>query len=290
MRIAHPDWLKLPARDYAPSARMAQVLGEHGVHTVCVHAGCPNTGECFARGTCTFMILGEICTRRCRFCGVDCGRPLPPDDDEPMRVMRAAARLGLTHVVVTSVTRDDLDDGGACHFAKTIQEVHRLRGVTVEVLVPDFGGEIALVHGVLEAEPEVFAHNVETVPRLYRRVRPGGVYQRSLDVIAAAAGGPSVSKSGLMLGLGETLQEIVEVLADLRSVGCEGVSIGQYLSPADSALAVVDYVSPSTFVALERMAYAMGFSFVTSGPLVRSSYHAKMPARATTTRGTRGGR
>ena len=275
MRITYPDWLTLPARDYAPSARMAEVLGEQGVHTVCVHADCPNTDECFARGTCTFMILGEICTRGCRFCAVGHGRPAPPDQGEPARVAQAAQVLGLRHVVVTSVTRDDLPDGGAEHFVATVRELRRLPGVTVEILVPDFGGDHRALEQVLAAGPDVLAHNIETVPRLYAGVRPAAAYERSLALIARAARSDSVTKCGMMLGLGETLQEVYEVLADLRVAGCDVMTLGQYLRPSRDRLPVVDYVAPQTFAALRRRALAMGFRACVAGPLVRSSYHAE---------------
>jgi lipoic acid synthetase len=272
-----PPWLVLPPNDPAPLAEMERLLCEHGLHTVCESADCPNVGECFARGTCTFMILGDVCTRHCRFCAVSSGRPSAPSSDEPERIARAAQVLGLQHVVVTSVTRDDLQDGGAQQFAATIAELLKLSGVTVEVLVPDFGGDVEAVGCVLGAGPHVLGHNIETVPRLYRRVRPGASYERSLKVIAQAARSMSYSKSGLMLGLGETLQEVFSVLADLRSAGCEAVTLGQYLRPSSECLPVFDFVAPQTFAALERKAYSMGFKQVKAGPLVRSSYHSEVP-------------
>lgn len=277
MVAAFPPWLVLPPSDPGPLEEMQRLLGEHGLHTVCESADCPNVGECFARGTCTFMILGDVCTRHCRFCAVRNGELTPPAPDEPERVARVAQVLGVRHAVVTSVTRDDLDDGGAQQFVDTIVELLRIPGVTVEVLVPDFLGDAEAVECVLAAGPQVLGHNIETVPRLYRRVRPGACYERSLGVIAQAARSASFSKSGLMLGLGETLQEVFEVLADLRSVGCEAVTLGQYLRPSSECVPVVDFVTPQTFAALERKAYSMGFTQVMAGPLVRSSYHSEVP-------------
>jgi lipoyl synthase len=276
VRSTCPDWLTLPARDYAPTARMAAVVAEYDLHTVCASADCPNAGECFARGTCTFMILGSTCTRHCRFCAVHRGRPAPPDRGEPARVAEAARVLGLRHVVVTSVTRDDLPDGGAEHFVATVRELRTRSGVTVELLVPDFGGSIGALEQVLSAEPDVLAHNVETVPRLYAAVRPEASYERSLALLARAGrSGECTTKSGLMLGLGETLQEVREVLVDLRAIGCDVVTMGQYLRPSDDRLPVVDYVAPPAFAALKRQADALGFRACMAGPLVRSSYHAE---------------
>lgn len=279
MLTKHPKWLTLPAQDEAVLDVMEDLLARHGLHTVCESAECPNMGECFANKTCTFMILGDVCSRDCRFCAVAGGRPLPPDPGEPERVARAARDLALQHVVVTSVTRDDLDDGGAGQFAATIRALRRIPHVTVEVLVPDFGGADTPLRTVVDALPDVLGHNVETVPRLYPHVRPGAVYRRSLELLERASAGGTLAKSGLMLGLGETLQEVTEVLADLRSVQCEAVTLGQYLRPSPSCLPVVDFVAPQTFAALERKAHAMGFSSVSAGPLVRSSYRAAAPGR-----------
>ena len=277
MVTTFPSWLVLPPNDPAPLEEMERLLGEHGLHTVCESADCPNVGECFARGTCTFMILGDVCTRHCRFCAVGSGRPPSPSADEPERIARVAQVLGVRHAVVTSVTRDDLEDGGAQQFVETIRELLKLPEVTVEVLVPDFRGDAEAVECVLAAGPQVMGHNIETVPRLYKRVRPGASYERSLQVIAHAARSASFSKSGLMLGLGETLQEVFAVLADLRSIGCEAVTLGQYLRPSSECVPVVDFVTPQTFAALERKAYSMGFTQVMAGPLVRSSYHSEVP-------------
>jgi lipoic acid synthetase len=276
-----PPWLTLPAPDPEPLRQMRRLLEEHALHTVCESADCPNVSECFSRRTCTFMILGDVCTRRCRFCAVTSGRPASPDPDEPARVASAARVLGLAHVVVTSVTRDDLADGGAAQFVATIRQLRQLPHVTVEVLVPDFGGDVVSFKKLLDAEPDVLGHNIETVPRLYSEVRPGASYERSLGLLARVARrGGVVAKSGLMLGLGETLQEAVEVLADLRPAGCEVVTLGQYLSPSADSRPVAGYVSPQTFAALERRALAMGVRACVAGPLVRSSYRADATLRA----------
>lgn len=275
-----PQWLwrRASVEAEATVERMEALLADLRLHTVCQEARCPNLAECFGRGTATFLILGNVCTRGCRFCAVIHGKPGPPDPDEPERVAEAAGRLGLRHVVVTSVTRDDLPDGGAGQFAATIRAVHRrLPGVSVEVLVPDFGGSLAALETVLEAGPEVLNHNVETVPRLYPRVRPGASYRRSLGVLAwSKAQAPKVvTKSGLMLGLGERVAEVIEVLRDLRQAGCEIVTLGQYLQPTDRQLPVVRYVPPVEFAWYEGKAREMGFRGAVAGPLVRSSYRAE---------------
>lgn len=277
MAGARPPWLTLPASDGAALERMEVLLAERGLLTVCESAECPNTGECFGARTCTFLILGDTCTRDCRFCAVVSGRPAPPDTAEPERVAAAAETLGLAHVVVTSVTRDDLADGGAGQFVATLTALRRSPGWTVELLVPDFAGDPVALVRVVAARPDVLAHNVETVPRLYPAVRPAAGYRRSLGLLEVAAAAGVSTKSGLMLGLGESLQEVVEVLADLRAVGCRALTLGQYLSPSAAHLPVVDYVRPATFAALERKALSMGFDRVTAGPLVRSSYHAAAP-------------
>jgi lipoic acid synthetase len=250
-----------------------------GLHTVCQSARCPNLGECFGRGTATFLILGNRCTRDCRFCAIEHGLPAPPAPDEPRRVAQAAARLGLRHVVVTSVTRDDLPDGGAGQFAATVRAIRELLpGARVEVLVPDFGGDWEALQLVLVVAPEVLNHNVETVPRLYPQARPQADYQRSLALLRrageASASGGLLTKSGLMVGLGESEEEVLGVLADLHCAGVAAITIGQYLQPTRSHLPVAEYVSPRRFEAYARQAQAMGFRHVMSGPLVRSSYHA----------------
>jgi len=259
--------------------RVKVLLRAAGLHTVCEEARCPNIAACFGAGTATFLILGDACTRACRFCGVGTSRqPAPPDPDEPARVGRAVAELGLEHAVITSVTRDDLDDGGAGKFAGCIREVRRCSpGTTVEVLVPDFGGARTSLDAVLDATPEVLNHNLETVPRLYPRARPGAGFERSLDVLQQAAGrgnGATLVKSGLMVGLGETREEILAVLERMRQAGCGAVTIGQYLQPNRSCLEVVRRVTDEEFGFYREAAEALGM-LVESGPLVRSSFHAR---------------
>jgi lipoic acid synthetase len=258
------------------------LLQELGLNTVCREARCPNRAECFARGTATFMILGDVCTRDCAFCAVASGSPAPPEPDEPDRVAEAVRRMGLTHVVVTSVTRDDLPDGGSGHFAAVIAAMRARTAATVEVLTPDFGGDLRLVDRVLDAGPDVFNHNVETVPRLYPDVRPQADYARSLSVLAHAAlsGRTAVVKSGIMVGLGETRLEAAEVLGDLWRSGCRAVTVGQYLAPSDRHHPVVEYVPPDAFAELEREAREIGFDGVACGPFVRSSYRADETALA----------
>ncbi|HET6455273.1 MAG TPA: lipoyl synthase [Armatimonadota bacterium] len=257
---------------------MAGFLGSMGLHTVCQSASCPNIGECFSKGTATFMILGNVCTRTCGFCGVRHGDPLPLDAEEPRHVAEAAARMALKYVVVTSVTRDDLADGGAAHFAETIRQIKgMIPGVRVEVLIPDFGGDPDALRTVLEARPCVLNHNVETVPRLYPIVRPAADYQRSLALLETAkAIEPSVyTKSGLMVGLGETKEEVIALLRDLRSRDCDLVTIGQYLRPSKSNLSVAEYIRPTQFEEYRAIGESLGFRFTASGPFVRSSYHAE---------------
>jgi len=274
-----PDWLivRIPAE--GPAASVDGLLRDLSLHTVCEEASCPNIWECYTHRTSTFLIMGDTCTRHCAFCGVRHASPRTPvapvDPDEPARLAEAARRLGLTHVVITSVTRDDLPDGGAGVFAACIREVRRVMPDTsVEVLVPDFRGDRAALDQVLAAAPDVFNHNVETVPRLYSKVRPQAEYRRSLDVLAAAAAAGLTVKSGLILGLGETASEVEAVLQDLHQAGCRLVTIGQYLRPSPHQLPVARLVPPEEFAELEKKALALGFTGVASGPLVRSSYRA----------------
>jgi lipoic acid synthetase len=271
-----PDWLKrkLPAGN--GNFFTHHLLRELRLETVCENARCPNRPECYARRTATFMILGNVCTRPCGFCSVPRGTPLQLEDDEPERVAEAAYRLGLRHVVITSVTRDDLPDGGADHFYRCILAVRARTGAVVEVLTPDFLGKTSLIERVLEARPEVYNHNMETVPRLYAKVRGRADYQRSLDLLAhVKRQAPDiVTKSGLMLGLGETTDELLEVLADLRGVGCDTLTLGQYLAPTLKHVPVKRYVPPAEFDRLAVLARSLGFAHVASGPFVRSSYHA----------------
>lgn len=270
-----PEWLKVRILSEDLN-RMEAFLKNMALNTVCQSANCPNMGECFARRTATFMIMGNICTRNCRFCAVEKGHPQPLDEEEPRRVAEAARRLGLRHVVVTSVTRDDLPDGGASHFAKTIYELKKLPGVTVEVLVPDFMGNEEAIRTVVEAKPDVINHNVETVPRLYSRVRSKADYIRSLNLLKKVKElDPLIlTKSGIMVGLGETEEEVIEVMKDLRDIDCDMMTIGQYLRPSHKHIEVAEYVTPEQFKRYEEIGYKLGFKHVASGPLVRSSYHA----------------
>jgi lipoyl synthase len=267
---------RIPAGPEA--AKVRELLKGLRLRTVCQSALCPNMVECFHHGTATFLIMGPNCTRACRFCAVDKGVVAPLEPDEPDRIAKAVKALGLSHVVVTSVTRDDLADGGAEHFARTIAAVKAVCSAKVEVLVPDFAGSEASIATVVAAGPDVFNHNVETVPRLYPVVRPEASYARSLAVLAAAArmvdGQPMVTKSGLMVGVGETLDEIIEVFRDLRAAGCAIVTVGQYLAPSKLHLPIERFVTPEEFKEMERVALMMGFSAALCGPLVRSSYHA----------------
>jgi len=270
-----PKWLKRPM----PQAGMqftGQVISDLGLETVCESAKCPNRTECWSHRTATFMILGNVCTRPCGFCSVPKGKTEAIEIDEPQRVAEAAERLGLQHVVITSVTRDDLADGGADHFYECVLAVRARTGAAVEVLTPDFLGDTAAIDRVVEARPDVFNHNTETVPRLYERVRRNADYRRTLDLLARVKSlAPDMpTKSGLMLGLGETTDEILEVCADLRRVGCEMITIGQYLQPTPEHLPVERYVPPDEFDEIGRLVRTFGFQLVASGPFVRSSYHA----------------
>lgn len=273
-----PAWLRAPApvgEDYTNLKRLVQTLK---LHTVCESAACPNIGDCWNRRTATFMILGNVCTRRCGFCAVQKGGPLPVDYDEPRRVAEAVAALGLKFAVITSVNRDDRKDGGAELFAMTIRAIRdRLPGCGVEVLTPDFQGSHAAMDIVLEAGPDILNHNTETVPRLYRQVRLGARYERSLDMLAhVKRSRPGIpTKSGLMLGLGETIDEVLQVMRDLRSSEVDILTLGQYLRPSLKHLPIMRYVAPEEFADLKRAGYEMGFRHVESGALVRSSYHAE---------------
>lgn len=272
-----PEWLRVKTGKGSLTGATRKLLHDCGVTTVCQEAMCPNIGECFGGGTATFMILGEVCTRDCRFCAVGHGQPSPPDPGEPARVADAAARLGLRFVVLTCVTRDDLPDGGAEQFVATMAALReRLPGVMIEVLTSDFRGDIQALDVVLAARPTVYNHNLETVRRLQAQVRPQADYQRSLAVLSHAArtASDSVIKSGLMVGLGETQDEVEEALADLADAGCQVVTIGQYLRPSPRHLPVARYVPPDEFARYEQMGRERGLQRVISGPFVRSSYHA----------------
>jgi lipoyl synthase len=272
-----PAWLKAPAPGGDNYHNLKRLVRDLNLHTVCESAACPNVGDCWNRRTATFMILGNVCTRRCGFCAVQKGGPLPVDYDEPRRVAEACAVLGLKFAVVTSVNRDDRKDGGAELFALTIRAIRaRLPGCGVEVLVPDFQGSHAAMELVLEAAPDILNHNTETVPRLYRQVRLGARYERSLDMLAhvKSVSPATPTKSGLMLGLGETIGEVLDVMRDLRAAKVDILTLGQYLRPSPKHLPIMRYVSVDEFAELKRQGYEMGFRHVESGPLVRSSYHA----------------
>ncbi len=277
-----PSWIRVRTPSSSRVAELKDILREHRLHTVCEEASCPNLGECFSHGTATFMIMGDICTRRCPFCDVAHGRPEPLDREEPANLARTVQAMALKYVVVTSVDRDDLRDGGAGHFVACISALREQSPqTTIEVLVPDFRGrESEAVEILGQQPPDVFNHNLETVPRLYRQARPGASYQGSLDLIRAfRAACPDVpAKSGLMLGLGESEDEIIRVLEDLRRHDCERLTLGQYLQPSKHHLPVARYVEPAIFDELAETARRMGFTHVASGPLVRSSYHADLQA------------
>jgi lipoyl synthase len=276
-KLKRPEWLRAPAPVGENYRDVKSLIGGLRLHTVCESAACPNVGECWNHRTATFMILGNVCTRRCGFCAVGKGAPLPVDEDEPARVAEAAEALGLRYAVITSVNRDDRKDGGAALFASTIRAIRaRLPDCKVEVLIPDFQGSHAALDLVLEAEPDVLNHNIETVPRLYRQVRMGARYERSLDVLAYTKRTcPSLpTKSGLMLGLGETNDEVLQSMRDLRAQDVDILTIGQYLSPSPKHLPILRYATPEEFAELRRAGLEMGFAHVESGPLVRSSYHA----------------
>ena len=272
-----PDWLKVRFPAGPNYARIDRLHREQGLHSVCRSAACPNQGECWEQGTATFMILGDHCTRDCRFCNVTHETPLPIDPQETDKVAKAIAELKLNHAVITSVTRDDLEDGGAAQFAALTRAIHAYRPeCRVELLVPDLQGNHEALSTILMAKPEIFGHNLETVPRLYPLARAGADYQRSLDLLAAAAQtAPDIpTKSGLMLGMGETMDEIPSVMQDLQKAGCRMLTLGQYLQPTRHHLPVVRYVEPAEFASLRDAGLQLGFAHVEAGPLVRSSYHA----------------
>lgn len=270
-----PEWLKARVPGGENYSRLRNLIDERKLHTVCEEARCPNMGECWNSGTATFMILGDTCTRSCGFCNVKTGKMHIVDEDEPRRVGEAVAMMNLRHAVITSVNRDELFDGGAHIFARTIHEIRtRLPLCKVEVLIPDFMGSEEALNVVLNAQPDVLNHNIETVPRLYRTVRPQAHYHRSLEVLERAKARGFNTKTGIMLGLGEATDEVIEVMGDLRAVGCDIFTIGQYLQPTKNHLPVDRYVHPDEFAMLKRRGMEMGFRHVESGPLVRSSYHA----------------
>ena len=281
-RLRKPDWIRVRLGRGGRFDEIKAILREHRLHTVCEEASCPNIGECFGKGTATFMILGDLCTRRCPFCDVAHGRPLPPDADEPRHLAETIASLRLAYVVITSVDRDDLRDGGAGHFRDCIGEVRRLSPHTrIEILVPDFRGRLAVALDSLSASPpDIMNHNLETVPRLYRQARPGADYANSLRLLQDfKTRFPHIpTKSGLMVGLGETDDEILSVMRDLRAHGVDMLTIGQYLQPTPHHLPVLRYVEPAVFDTYAARAGALGFTHAACGPLVRSSYHADRQA------------
>lgn len=277
-----PSWFKVTAQTGPDYLDIKQTMDRLKLHTICEEARCPNRWECWNARTATFLILGDICTRRCHYCSVETGRPLAVDHGEPKRVAEAVQALGLRHAVITSVNRDELPDGGAAIFAETIRQTRALsRGCTIEVLIPDFEGNEAALVMVCAEKPEILNHNIETVPRLFPSLRPQGKYQRSIELLRTAKQRGMTTKSGLILGMGETLDEARQVMRDLRAVDCDILTIGQYLQPTRAHLPVARYYDPSDFAALKDEGLALGFTHVESGPLVRSSYHAEQQTTLT---------
>ncbi|MFV0378237.1 MAG: lipoyl synthase [Mangrovibacterium sp.] len=276
-----PRWMKMNLPKGESYSRVKNLVGKHGLHTICSSGNCPNMGECWNRGTATFMILGNICTRNCKFCGVTSGKPLPVDAEEPARVAESIRLMELKHAVVTSVDRDDLPDLGAAAWVNTIRTIKAINPNTkMEVLIPDFQGRTALVQQLIDAGPEVISHNLETVERLSPQIRSVANYRQSLEVLRQVAQSGSIAKSGIMLGLGETDTEVLQTMDDLRAVGCKVMTIGQYLAPTTAHMPVVRYVEPDEFERYRTIGLQKGFSFVESSPLVRSSYRAELHAEA----------
>jgi len=271
-----PKWMKSPLPSGKTYIKVKDVVKKNKLHTICTSGNCPNMGECWNAGTATFMILGDICTRSCKFCDVKTGKPLAVDFEEPARVADSVAKMKIKHCVLTSVDRDDLEDGGSEIWAETIREVKRQNpGVTIEGLIPDFDANIELIHRVIDAGAEVISHNLETVRRLTPGTRSRAKYDRSLEVLRIISESKARSKSGIMLGIGEKPEEVLETLKDMRNVGVEVVTIGQYLRPSPKHLPIVEFIRPEVFKEYERIGLEMGFKYVESGPLVRSSYHAE---------------
>lgn len=276
-----PRWMKMQLPKGESYSKVKNLVMQHKLHTICTSGNCPNIGECWNRGTATFMILGDICTRNCKFCGVSTGKPLPPDPGEPRRIAESVKIMQLKHAVITSVDRDDLPDLGAGIWAETIREVKKLNQETkIEVLIPDFQGKVELIQQVIEAAPEVISHNMETVERLTPQIRSAAKYQTSLSVLKVIADSGLVAKSGIMLGLGETEAEVLQVMDDLRSVDCKVMTIGQYLAPTLNHIQVKEYITPEQFDRYRTIGLEKGFSFVESSPLVRSSYRAELHSGA----------
>lgn len=279
-RVRKPEWLKISIGANERYTETKRIVESHCLHTICSSGRCPNMGECWGRGTATFMIGGNICTRSCKFCNTPTGRPLPLDPQEPTHVAESVRLMKLSHAVVTSVDRDDLPDLGAAHWAQTIREIRRLNPeTTIEVLIPDFQGRKELVEQVIEARPDIISHNMETVRRISPLVRSAARYDTSLEVIRQIAASGITAKSGIMVGLGETPAEIEELMDDLRAAGCQIMTIGQYLQPSHRHYPVAAYVTPEQFKRYEETGLAKGFTQVESGPLVRSSYHAEKSLR-----------
>lgn len=274
-----PPWIKKKAPKQKLMQEMRDLLRSYSLHTVCEEAGCPNIGECFEQRTATFLILGDRCTRSCRFCAIKKEAPLPPDAKEPKNVARAVKKLELRYVVITSVTRDDLADGGAGQFAQIIKEIRKIngQGIKIEVLIPDFKGCFSSLERVVEERPDVLNHNLETVPRLYSKVRPQANYSRSLKLLEQGKElDPSIyTKSGLMVGLGESFEDVIGVMKDLRRVDCDILTIGQYLRPSEKHLEVKEFIPPEKFKEYEKIGQSLGFSYIASSPFVRSSYQAR---------------
>ena len=273
-----PEWLKIKFQDPQHINKVERLLKGLSLHTVCEEATCPNRMECFNKGTATFMILGSKCTRNCRFCDVETGRPTPVDLNEPGNLAKATKELKLRHVVITSVTRDDLEDGGADQFVACVEKVRELnKGTSIEVLIPDLQGNVDALAKIVAAAPEIINHNVETVPSLYKTVMPMSDYRKSLDVLVNVKKmNPKIfTKSGIMVGLGETEEEVIRLFADLREAGCDFLTVGQYLQPSKKHTPLVEYIHPDIFKDYEKVAYEMGFKHVASGPFVRSSYNAE---------------
>lgn len=270
-----PDWLKIKLPSGTNYTKVKSILKRYNLHTICTSGKCPNMGECWAAGTATLMILGDVCTRSCKFCATQTGKPLPPDADEPKNVAESIRLMGLKHAVITSVDRDDLPDKGARHWADTISEIKQVNpDTTIEVLIPDFDGDPGLIKKVVDAGPDIISHNLETIRRLTPLVRSRAKYETSLGVIKTIAGFGTCPKSGIMVGLGETHDEILATMDDLLGVGCEVFTIGQYLQPTRTNLPVEEYVHPDVFEEYRKIGLEKGFRFVESAPLVRSSYHA----------------
>ena len=271
-----PEWLKIKLSKGDDYLKVKEIVKQHHVHTICESGDCPNLGECWSRGTATFMILGNICTRNCRFCNVTTGKPLPPDTNEPLNIANSIKLMNLKHCVITSVDRDDLPDFGANHWAETIQKIKELNSATtIEVLIPDFQGNKTSLQKVMDAKPEIISHNLETVERLTPAIRNKAKYRLSLEVLKYISQGGVTAKSGIMLGLGENEEEILQTMDDLLAIGCKIITIGQYLQPCRQNISVEEYITPEKFEFYRQKALEKGFEFAESAPLVRSSYHAE---------------